>query len=126
MAKTLSGRVLHVEIEAAALKNPSASSRAALKDRLDTTFNNRTEAARIKPDEPHATMSIPPLKKGGRGDLLSPSLSARIDEPPDLLDYRIRLQQHLPIVESKNFQAHTPLTIEPKLRESSPTNLMPR
>ncbi len=52
--------------------------------------------------------SSPPLKKGGRGDLLLRSTDPHIDEPPYLLDHRIRLQQHLSIAETKHLQSHTP------------------
>ncbi len=50
---------------------------------------------------------IPPLKKGGRGDLLLAPPDSHFDESQDRFDYGVRLQQHLSIVESKNVQSHT-------------------
>lgn len=49
----------------------------------------------------------PPLKKGGRGDLLLAPPGSHFDESQDRFDYGVRLHQHLSIVESKNLQSHT-------------------
>ena len=65
-----------------------------------------TETLQTKHKEPSAAAETPPLKKGGRGDLLLALLDTHTDEAPDRLDHRVRLQQHLSIVESKNLQSH--------------------
>ena len=46
---------------------------------------------------------FPPLKKGGRGDLLSAPENQLI---PDRFEHGLHLQQNLPIVESDDFQSH--------------------
>ena len=52
---------------------------------------------------PRTAFDFPPLKKGGRGDLLS---APTIQLIPDRLEHRLHLQQNLPIIESDDLQSH--------------------